>query len=95
MSRDLTFIAVISDCSWFKLADFGEVLTRVEQSWGLTFITICHDLGVFIPLKGDILMSLFLLKNFFLWSTKCPSLPLRKDDKKKSPITLTCGAVLV
>lgn len=75
-----------SDCSWPKLADFGEVLTCVEQSWGRggAFIPICHGLGAFIPLKGDILMSLFLLKNLFLWSTKCPSLPLHKDDKKEA-----------
>lgn len=51
-----------SDCRWVKLADFGEVLTHAwSRAGGVhTFIAICDGLGVFIPLKGDILMSLFL-----------------------------------
>lgn len=50
-------------------------------------MTICDGLGAFIRLKGDILMSLFL-QTFplakFCGVPKCPSLHLRKDDKKEA-----------
>lgn len=64
---------------------------------GGTFITICHGMRLFLPLKGNVLMSLFSKHFFDLWKisfcgTPHPSLPLNKDDKKEaqenSPLVL-------